>query len=251
MSLKEFAKTDVEAKKSGLPWGKWAGRKILGLLGLAALSMGCSASSGAFAGASTGAAFYVGPTRPARHCYVPERGAEKVCFQTEEELRESIHVRQRDMIARHNEKEKAAKAAKDAQFYGAIEQGKEHERQMAAAAKDPAIAVPVISAIMCTLDAKIGDLRSEQVREARITAAGNVSDLKATRELAEDLVAAQEGLEFWVTALAERFKTSRMACSSLRALSDCHGDAERCDESTALQDDLWMHGRDQLLGSNR
>lgn len=258
MSSKEFGQTETEAKREALPWSKWARLKLLGLLGLAALGSGCAAGAGSYTGAgsafrvgaATGTSLYIGPARPAQmHCYTSPNEPRR-CFPSEQEMKDDYRERQHVIIARHLQAERDAEAAKQARFDQGIEQHYERERQLTEAAKDPAVAVPVISAIMCQLGSKLAGLQYDRTHDERVTAEGGVANFTERRENAEETVSTQEAIEFWNGVLKTRFGSARRSCEGLTGIFACHKDLDQCDDTTSIQNELWLNGQPRLAGSN-
>lgn len=121
-----------------------------------------------------------------------------------------------------------------------------HQLKLAKDATNPAVAVPVLSMMICSLESDIAGDRAAIARDDRITQTSGVSDFHARREAAEDIDASELSIAKWSGVLRRRFGAEPMPCNSLGGLAACHAERAACDDESARQDDLWRNVSSKL-----
>jgi hypothetical protein len=209
------------------------------------------------------------------YCF-EEQGKPKACYETEGaravavQQRESEIRREREAAMfpagetkqqkfwREEEERKAAEAKERDRVYADREEKRRAEADAAAAraaqlkalAADRAVAVPAISAIMCSIDEELTKLRADLAREKRITGVSGVINLRERDDLAHDIVADSDELAGWQRALT-RFGAKRMACADVAAIVGCRNRLEQCEPGARDAAEVWAKEQATLWASEQ
>jgi hypothetical protein len=122
--------------------------------------------------------------------------------------------------------------------------------ELHAKARDPAYAVPAISAIMCSIQDEIVGLKADLAHEKRVTAVGGVVNLSARDEAANDIVDDTDELKTWGQAL-KRFGATQLPCKEVASIVACRHKVETCDEASRGPADVWDKEQATLWGSDK
>jgi hypothetical protein len=240
-------------------------RNVFALLALT----GCSAVQLGPAGSPTGGTY----------CF-QEAGKEDACYQTDRERVAAQARRAAELEAAQGRerqaamfpagetkdqkfwREEAEKKAAEAKERDAVYAERNRQRQAEADAKaaraaelkamasDPKYAVPAISAIMCSIEAELVELREKLAREKRVTAVSGVINLRARDEVADEIVQDTDELATWRESL-KRLGATQLPCKTVAPIVACRSSLETCDEASRQPAEVWAKEQATLWGSDK
>lgn len=122
--------------------------------------------------------------------------------------------------------------------------------ELHAMAQDPSVAVPAISAIICSIQDEMAGLKADLAHEKRVTAASGVVNLGARDEAGNDLVSDQEELSTWRAAL-KRYGAAALPCSEVASIVACRNQLDACSDAARAPAEVWSREQATLWGSER
>lgn len=216
-----------------------------------------------------------------KYCSRADDG-QKVCFATEEERVADYQRRQREHVAAHRseldaraagikaddhrrsaeheaqqhkvradaiayeEKREAARLEHQKQQEAATQEAQAKKDRIRAMAGDKAYAVPVLSAMICRMEAENRSYAEDMQREKRVTAASGVMNLKDRRDIAESVDGNRSEITRLTALLRSRHGAARMPCKDVWPIVECNDDAKNCTGETREYGELWRYGQSDL-----
>ncbi|HTA90328.1 MAG TPA: hypothetical protein VK745_12150 [Polyangiaceae bacterium] len=118
-------------------------------------------------------------------------------------------------------------------------------------ATDKAYAVPAISAIMCSIDDELADLREQLAREKRVSVIGGVTSLGDRHEISSNIVDDTDELAVWRASL-KRFASGRLPCKDVAPIARCRkSDLTDCADGSRDPAAVWAQEYETLWASDR
>jgi hypothetical protein len=147
---------------------------------------------------------------------------------------------------------RAAEREREAQERAAKEQAEQARRaEVARMATEKAYAVPAISAIMCSIDDEVADLRQQLDREKRVAALGGATSLGDRHRISSDIVDDTDELKVWGASL-KRFGATRLPCKDVAGIAKCRENEQKdCDPAHRDAAAVWAQEFDTLWASNQ
>lgn len=231
-------------------------------------AVGCSAFAPAPPGTPEGGEYCFGPKTGLEHCYptVAERASARAQREQEEralaeERIKAERVKEDAARAEYIRKEQEAADAKTRERDAVLaERNRKRDAEKAAevahAAKihemalDKAYAVPAISAIICSIQDELKELKADLTREKRVTAVGGVVNLSARDEVANGIVSDTDELAEWRKAL-KRYGAKELPCKDVAPIVACRNRIESCDEAARGPAEVWAKEQATLWGSDK
>lgn len=185
----------------------------------------------------------------------PAREAARADYERQEAARKAEWQREKEQKLRQEVEAQAARDAKREEVRARIEaedrQKAEAAAQLHAKALDKAYAVPAISAIMCSIDADVVDLREQLAREKRVAAIGGATNLVDRHRISSEIVDASDELKGWGASL-KRFNAARLPCKQVAGIERCRESGLReCDDVSRDPATVWAHDLETLWASDR
>lgn len=140
------------------------------------------------------------------------------------------------------ERERQRKAALDAQATRAAELNR--------LAADPTVAGAAVSAIICSIEAEMAELRAELDKEKRASALSGAVNLRARHDIAADIVADTDEIKVWRASL-QRVGAKQLACKDVAGIVACRNRIEQCDEASRDPAEVWAKEQATLWGSEK
>jgi hypothetical protein len=135
-----------------------------------------------------------------------------------------------------------ARRVQDAEVH---QKAEEQQRRLGRLAADPAVAIPVVSAMICDLQDSNAERATDMQREKRLTAASGVVNLRERMGIAESAEAGREEIKK-LDAVLSGFGANRVSCAALVPLFDCYNSDNACSDAVASQAELLRFGTELL-----